>query len=330
MPTGGSYIFFDYNTLSSNGPEHRAEAAAKALIEVMRRGWVCNSLWTFPATLEHLGIRATVDVELLTAIQRLTYVNVAGAPAAKGVFEWWAEKGVSMCNSWGMTELPLGACSIGQPRPETFRFNPNALLRWEDVPGYVGAQELVANPRTIFKGYYRLRDGKVLFEPVESRGFRTLDLFHQAGDSDYKFVGRLDDTIQLVNGEKVLATSVEAEIQRCNHGRLAFVAGDRAEGPSSSLVALVEMDAHDGQKRLQSAVSRANEMLMAASRLPIDHVTSIPLGSLPKTRKGVLSEARPLAASLWNSNAYERAPRDDKPCSVSILSSAGQSTKTKD
>lgn len=133
----------------------------------------------------------------------------------------------------------------------------------------------------------------------EDKSYATRDLFvrHPEKDDRFKYVGRLDDWIILVNGEKLNPVQFEHTILADDHVAEAVVFG---VGQVSAGLIIVPVQGYDSLsedefiKLVQHSIDAANTQAEAHAKIDRDHIrvlTSDAADGCPKTDKGTVIRA---------------------------------------
>jgi hypothetical protein len=129
------------------------------------------------------------------------------------------------------------------------------------------------------------------------RSFRTSDLFtaHPTIHNAWKYLGRLDDRITLVNGEKVLPLSYEHQIRENELVREACVFGIGKEFPGLIIVPsekTIGMSKEELLESLWPVIQAANSRVESFSQISQEMVKILDFGiEYPCTDKGTMIRA---------------------------------------
>lgn len=124
--------------------------------------------------------------------------------------------------------------------------------------------------------------------------FRTSDKFvkHPRLPDRWKYVGRLDDRVNLVNGEKVLPIPIEHRVRRSRLVKEVLVVGVGRVMPGLLIMPSDEargLDKNEIVDRVWPDVAAANENAEAFSQISRDMVEILPVDvAYPQTEKGTL------------------------------------------
>ncbi|EPQ31802.1 uncharacterized protein PFL1_00001 [Pseudozyma flocculosa PF-1] len=266
------------------------------------------------------------EADLLPHLRRLDILPVAGADIDVGLFHQARAESVPIAPCYGMTEI--GVAAYGRPatsdRLSGSAFRSMQLTHVLSTPGrpdagdfassgFVGhvGQLVIDASSYIFSGYYLLDGrGDISFKP-HTGAYGTGDLV-EFSDSDadpccpsFTFVSRIDDTIQLESGDKVLAGLFEQALDSCEGIARSFVCGDQeaTARQSRALVAYVELDVEGAalprsvqQRCIARAVAKVNATVSAPARISphrVKVVDHLPITSKNATfRKKIKAELR--------------------------------------
>ncbi|QRV95149.1 AMP binding enzyme [Ceratobasidium sp. AG-Ba] len=277
----------------------------------------CNFMFTVPAFLEAWS----KDDEAIQELTKLLKIIFAGGSLTQSIGDDLVDNGVMIHAMYGLTEgAPLTRSESSWVGPEDWNyleFSPNI-----DV-------ELI--PQDIEEGTFEvvLVEGET-FTPLMSnynihgkRAYRTKDLVvrHPTKDGLWKLIGRVDDQIVLLNGEKVNPEPIELEIRNSSLVRFTGVFG-RERNQIGVLIELTE----DAQVYSRSATGResllaeiwpyvaeANRKSPAHARLVKQMIVfTRPDIELPRTPKGTIPRSGASKAYENDINlAYEALQREE-------------------
>ncbi len=214
----GGFNGFTWRTFLRGGTVliRRTFDADRTLVDLTEGG--VTALFGVPAMYAALTRSPTFAQADLTAVRSAI---TGGAPLPSGLVERFAARGLTLRNSWGMTETaPAATClpagdtlthpgSVGLPLPHT-RIRLVCPDTGEDVaePGVVG--ELWVQGPNVMSGYWQ--DEVATAAAVTSDGWlRTGDLATRAADGYLTIVGRRSELIN-TGGEKVIPGEVEGAL----------------------------------------------------------------------------------------------------------------------
>ena len=154
-----------------------------------------------------------LSAETLAALRRFNAVLLGGAPASAGLLAAARDAGVRVVTTYGSAETCGGCVYDGVPLDGVdvrLADDGRILLGGATIAaGYLGAPELSA---------------ETFVEDEGVRWYRTSDLGALAADGTLTVLGRADDVV-ITGGVKVSAAHVQAELERLEGVRAAFVAG---------------------------------------------------------------------------------------------------------
>lgn len=167
------------------------------------------------------------SAETLAALRRFNAVLLGGAPASPELLAAAREAGVRVVTTYGSAETSGGCVYDGIPLEGVevaVDADGRILLGGATVAaGYLGEPDLTASA-------FVERDGL--------RWYRTNDLGTLAPDGTLTVQGRADDVV-ITGGVKVSAAHVQAELERLDGVRAAFVTGVRSTEWGQALAAYV-------------------------------------------------------------------------------------------
>ena len=133
-------------------------------------------------------------------------------------------------------------------------------------------------------------------DPPES--FHSSDIYspHKSIPGAWKYIGRIDDRVTLVNGEKVLPLPIEGRIRQAALVKEAVVFGVGKEIPGLLLFraeAARKLSDEDFILKVWSDIEDANRSAEGFSRISRDMVLPMPVGiDIPTTDKGSMIRAQ--------------------------------------
>ncbi|QDW31514.1 AMP-binding protein [Arthrobacter sp. KBS0702] len=155
----------------------------------------------------------TPSSQTLAALRRFNAVLLGGAPASAGLLGAARDAGVRVVTTYGSAETCGGCVYDGVPLDGVdvrLADDGRILLGGATIAaGYLGAPELSA---------------ATFVEDEGVRWYRTSDLGAVSADGTLAVLGRADDVV-ITGGVKVSAAQVQAELERLEGVRAAFVAG---------------------------------------------------------------------------------------------------------
>ncbi|GAB1528524.1 hypothetical protein RhiTH_011718 [Rhizoctonia solani] len=246
------------------------------------------------------------EVGLQIVVTQVTQI-FGGGPLAEAIGNKLADQGVHFRSCYGATEF--GGVTETSEVDETsdwnyLQFSPQVDARF--IPQN--------NGDNLFELAFVVSDNHKPFElnfEIDGRpAYRTKDLVvrHPYRPDLWKLVGRLDDQITLLNGEKTNPGPMEGEIGMCPIVRSAVMFG-RERNQTGVLIELEESvssmyDTQEGRSKTIDEVwpfiERANQTSATHSRLERRTIIFVdPARPLPRTVKGGIS--RPGALKLYGS-----------------------------
>jgi long-subunit acyl-CoA synthetase (AMP-forming) len=173
----------------------------------------------------------------------LRWVFTAGAPLPADLHRWYGERGIPVCEGWGLTETSP-SCTLTRPGA-----SQPGIVGWPIAGVSVGVRRsdghiLVRGPN-VMAGYFR-QPAPCLVDGVLDSG----DLGVWSGHG-LRLRGRADHQLKLGNGEKVCAAALE-EALHLRGVRHAVVAAE------PELLAIVEASAEVGDREIVAAVQALN------------------------------------------------------------------------
>lgn len=169
------------------------------------------------------------SAETLAVLRRFNAVLLGGAPASPGLLAAAREAGVKVVTTYGSAETCGGCVYDGVPLEDVLvrvAEDGRILLGGATVAaGYLDAPELTA---------------ETFVEDDGVRWYRTNDLGELDDDGKLTVLGRADDVV-ITGGVKVSAAHVQAELEKLDGVRSAFVAGVPSAEWGQALAAYVAL-----------------------------------------------------------------------------------------
>ncbi|KAJ5701277.1 hypothetical protein N7488_008825 [Penicillium malachiteum] len=229
----------------------------------------------------------------IDVLARCENVIVAGASCPDELGDRLVMNGVHLIVTFGATECGQVAASR-RPKGDTswsyLRFFPNVKPYVYMQPTADGLHELV-----ILDG---LRSKVVSNSDDPPNSFHSRDLFspHPTIQDAWKYVGRMDDRVTLVNGEKVLPLPIEGRIRDHPLIAEAVVFGVQRDFPGLLVFKgprAPHLDDVEFVDKIWSAVEDANSRAEGFSRISKQAIIPIATGvSYPRTDKGTIIRAK--------------------------------------
>ncbi|KAJ5384112.1 hypothetical protein N7517_002023 [Penicillium concentricum] len=154
------------------------------------------------------------DPRGITALRQCKLVTYGGAPCPDELGNRLVSEGVHFGGSFGLTEAGLVAESISRPKGDPYW---NYLKFFDNIRSYVWMKP-ISESDSLFECVYLTGHPALTTsnsnEPPGS--FHSKDVFvpHPTIAGRWKYISRLDDRINLVNGEKVLPLPIEGHIKQ--------------------------------------------------------------------------------------------------------------------
>lgn len=225
------------------------------------------------------------------ALAALEAVTFGGAPVPEGLGERLVGAGVRLVNHYGLSECggrmmrPVG---LGGEDWKWLVLMPHAVghARFEAEEEEGGRVcRLVVGPGLPTRGWVE--------EQARADGwYDTKDLFerHPVDEEKWRFVGRQDDTIVLVNGEKANAVPFELAVKKNKYVKTAVAFGDQRD--SMGMIVIPETKGSSSEQVLESIwpeVEAVNEEVPKYARISRDAILiQDPGTTFPSTDKGTV------------------------------------------
>jgi long-chain acyl-CoA synthetase len=171
--------------------------------------------------MEAAGGRPGDDGLAAFGLDRLRVAVCGGAPLARELVEFYAARGIRMCNTYGMTEGNAIASAWDRPpRGDTCGVPfPGVDLRFEDDG------EILVRSTGICLGYYR--DPAATAEMLTSDGFcRTGDIGRLTADGEVQVIDRKKDIIITTGGKNISPSAIEHRLTSSPYVNQAVVVGN--------------------------------------------------------------------------------------------------------
>lgn len=242
-------------------PPSATSLTVDTLVEVIRAEAPTVALIT-PVLVEAIGRSASV----LQVLSTLRMVCIGGAPLAPEIGDT-LNKRTNLVTVLGASELGLVPSLVPENKAdwEYFEWNPNYHTRMDACGDDGKLHELV-----ILRGETREIQG-IFHTFPDLMEYRTKDLFspHPTRLGLWRYEGRLDDTITLINGKKINPIPMEKLIENHSLVSRAVVIGNRRFQPallvepsvSSNLSVKDESAVSEFVHAIWPAVEQANELL---------------------------------------------------------------------
>jgi thioester reductase-like protein len=234
------------------------------------------------------ALKVLATPEGLELLKRFKMVMFGGSACPDDLGDMLVNAGVNLVGHYGATEVGQLMTSFREPGDKEWNWlrPPAALLPYMRWTQHGDAQELV-----ILDGW----KSKVVSNQADN-SYATRDLFihHPTKTDRFKHVGRLDDWIVLVSGEKLNPVQFEQTVQADEHVAEAVVFG---VGQVSAGLIIVPAKGYDSLsedeylKLVQPALDSANALAEAHAKIDREHIRvlkSDAADDCPKTDKGTV------------------------------------------
>ncbi|CAG8937814.1 unnamed protein product [Penicillium salamii] len=255
------------------------------------------------------------DPRGIQALRKCRLVTYGGAPCPDELGDHLVSKGVRFGGAFGLTEAGLVAESISRPEGDLYW---NYLRFFDNIRPYVWMKP-VSNIEPLYECVYLA--GHPALTTSNSNdppgSFHSKDVFtpHPTIAGRWKYMSRLDDRINLANGEKVLPLPIEGCIKqhRLIHDAVLVGVGKAAPG-----LLVVKADSPGARTLSESQyissiwpiVQEANLRAEAFSQISRDLIAILPYeAKFPRTDKGSMIRAqvydlyRDLIESLYSKDS---------------------------
>ncbi|KGO73092.1 Male sterility, NAD-binding [Penicillium italicum] len=238
------------------------------------------------------------DPRGVTALRQCKLVTYGGAPCPDELGDRLVSEGVHFGGSFGLTEAGLVAESISRPKGDPYW---NYLKFFDNIRSYVWMKP-ISESDSLFECVYLAGHPALTTsnsnEPPGS--FHSKDVFtpHPTIAGRWKYISRLDDRINLVNGEKVLPLPIEGHIKQHPFIHDAVVVGVGKAAPGLLVLRADEPEANrlSDDKYLNAiwpTVQEANSQAEAFSQIPRNMVAILPSDTkFARTDKGSMIRAQ--------------------------------------
>jgi thioester reductase-like protein len=227
----------------------------------------------------------------LELLKQFKMVMFGGSACPDDLGDLLVRAGVNLIGHYGATEVGQLMTSFREPGDDEWDWlrPPPALLPYLRWNPQGDARELV-----ILDGW---KSKVVSNQPDGSYATRDLFIAHPTKRDRFKYVGRLDDWIILVNGEKLNPVQFEHTVQSDPHVAEAVVFG---VGQVAAGLIIVPAKGYDSLSEdeflalVQPAIDEANERAEAHAKIDREHIRvlkSYAADDCPKTDKGTVIRA---------------------------------------
>jgi len=237
------------------------------------------------------ALKVLATPEGLELLKHFKMVMFGGSACPDDLGDMLVEAGVNLVGHYGATEVGQLMTSFREPGDKEWNWlrPPAALLPYMKWAPQGDAFELV-----ILDGW---KSKVVSNQPDNSYATRDLFIRHATRTDRFKYVGRLDDWIILVNGEKLNPVQFEHTVQSDPHVAEAVVFG---VGQVSAGLIIVPAKGYDSLteddylKLVQPSIDAANQLAEAHAKIDREHIRvlkSDAADDCPKTDKGTVIRA---------------------------------------
>ncbi|KAJ5189040.1 Male sterility NAD-binding [Penicillium cf. griseofulvum] len=238
------------------------------------------------------------DPRGISALRRCKLVTYGGAPCPDELGDRLVSEGVHFGGSFGLTEAGLVAESISRPKGDPYW---NYLKFFDNIRSYVWMKP-ISESDSLFECVYLAGHPALTTsnsnEPPGS--FHSKDVFtpHPTISGRWKYISRLDDRINLVNGEKVLPLPIEGHIKQHPFVHDAVVVGVGKAAPGLLILRADDPEAIclSDEKYLNAiwpTIQEANAQAEAFSQISRNLVTILPHDAkFARTDKGSMIRAQ--------------------------------------
>jgi thioester reductase-like protein len=237
------------------------------------------------------ALKILATEEGLKLLKRFKIVMFGGSACPDDLGDMLVDAGVNLVSHYGATEVGQLMTSFREPGDREWNWlRPGAAL----LPYLRWTQHGDAFEAVIADGW---KAKVVSNQPDNSYATRDLFVRHPSKDDRFKYVGRLDDWIILVSGEKLNPVQFEHTVQSDPHVAEAVVFG---VGQVSAGLIIVPAKGYDSLtedeylKLVQTAIDSANEQAEAHAKIDREHIRvlkSDAADDCPKTDKGTVIRA---------------------------------------
>ncbi|TIB02509.1 hypothetical protein E3P96_02139 [Wallemia ichthyophaga] len=262
------------------------------------------------------------DGEAVETLRNLDAVMFGGSPLSEDVGDALVRQGVKLSNQYGSTECGHTTSFFTPPAPDWqyITLSPHTKPRFIADAGGGGVSELqfVACASHVPAVSNVGKVGNADESAISTQTYATNDLvkLHPRQPNRVRIVGRKDDQIMLLNGEKTNPTPLEMIIAESPHVSRAVMFG-RGRRVNGVLVEREsgESETHSHSRFVESIwmdIERANKMAPQHSRILPNYVlVADPNRPFPLTPKGSVKRAATLEQYAGDIDAlYERESGD--------------------
>ncbi|KAJ5960817.1 AMP-dependent synthetase/ligase [Penicillium vulpinum] len=238
------------------------------------------------------------DPRGITALRQCKLVTYGGAPCPDELGDRLVSEGVHFGGSFGLTEAGLVAESISRPKGDPYW---NYLKFFDNIRSYVWMKP-IPESESLFECVYLAGHPALTTsnsnEPPGS--FHSKDVFipHPTISERWKYISRLDDRINLVNGEKVLPLPIEGHIKQHPFIHDAVVVGVGKAAPGLLILRADEPEANrlsddEYLHAIWPTIQEANSQAESFSQIARNLVAILPYDArFARTDKGSMIRAQ--------------------------------------
>ncbi|KAI3068907.1 hypothetical protein CBS147339_8037 [Penicillium roqueforti] len=238
------------------------------------------------------------DPRGITALRQCKLVTYGGAPCPDELGDRLVSEGVHFGGSFGLTEAGLVAESISRPKGDPYW---NYLKFFDNIRSYVWMKPISESDLLFECVYLAGHPALTTSNSNEPPGsFHSKDVFtpHPTIAGRWKYISRLDDRINLVNGEKVLPLPIEGHIKQHPFIHDAVVVGVGKAAPGLLIFRADEPEANrlsdeEYLSAIWPTIQEANSQAEAFSQISRNLVAILPHGAkFSRTDKGSMIRAQ--------------------------------------
>ncbi|KAG1168167.1 hypothetical protein G6F36_012313 [Rhizopus arrhizus] len=228
-----------------------------------------------------------------SAVRRLKYIIFGGASMKHESGEWFHKHQINIRNGYGSTEGGMLMMPDMDPSGKNW-YALRPVVRDEEGKFFCVLEDIGDGLKHLY-----IRAGNPNFAlGVSNRpdgGYNTSDIFRDDPDfpGHYNYVGRLDDTLIMENGEKTNPVPMENTIRLCPIVKQVAVVGQGRQCTAALIELNMEEVVSYGPQEMtaivQEAVDEANKECPSHSTILPEMIKILPFNkSLPSTDKGTV------------------------------------------
>ncbi|CAI7655118.1 unnamed protein product [Penicillium glandicola] len=238
------------------------------------------------------------DPRGIALLRKCKLVTYGGAPCPDELGDRLVSEGVHFGGSFGLTEAGLVAESISRPKGDPYW---NYLKFFDNIRSYVWMKPITESDSLFECVYLAGHPALTTSNSNEPPGsFHSKDVFtpHPTIAGRWKYISRLDDRINLVNGEKVLPLPIEGRIKQHPFVHDAIVVGVGKAAPGLLILRADEPEANrlSDDKYLSAlwpTIQEVNGQAEAFSQISRNMVAILPHDAkFSRTDKGSMIRAQ--------------------------------------